>query len=145
MSGPAAVFSKSTLGKRAACSLLATILLIGALYLPIWQMTLVAPQYPKGLRLIAYGTEITGDLREINIINHYIGMEHIDAVPAPEMSLYPLLIAGLIGSSWLALAHRRLAQLAGWLAGWLSRSRGHRAGASANRSPRFGRLPGASK
>jgi len=112
MSAAAAAAPKSTLKARALCSLVASVLLVIALYVPIWQMTLRAPQYPAGLRLVAYGTEITGDLREINIINHYIGMGHIAAVPAPEMSLFPFLIAGLVVSCWLALLHRRLAQLA---------------------------------
>ena len=86
---------KSTLKARALCSLLASVLLVIALFVPFWQMTLQAPQYPNGLKLVAYGTEIGGDLREINIINHYVGMGHIDAVPAPEMALFPLLQSNL--------------------------------------------------
>ena len=97
---------------RAMCSLGASLLLVAAAYLPFWQMTLHAPQYPAGLRLIAHGNRVIGDLREINIINHYIGMEHVDTVPAPEMSLFPVAIAGLLAVGWLALLHRRLAQLA---------------------------------
>lgn len=87
--------------------------LVGVSYfLPFWSMTLRAPQYPRGLRMVAYGTQVVGDLREINIINHYIGMEHIDSVPAPEMSLFPYAIAGLLVVCLLAPLHRRLRHLA---------------------------------
>jgi nitrous oxidase accessory protein len=94
------------------CTVAATALLLLAAWVPFWQMTLRAPQYPAGLRMTAYGTEVIGDLREINIINHYVGMEHIDTVPAPEMGLFPFLLAGLIAAAWLALLHRWLARLA---------------------------------
>ena len=43
-----------------------------------------APQYPRGLRLYAYGTGLAGDVHEINILNHYIGMPPIEA-PWPPM------------------------------------------------------------
>jgi len=95
-----------------ACSVAATALLVLSAWVPFWQMTLRAPQYPRGLRMIAYGTEVTGDLREINIINHYVGMEHIGSVPAPEMELFPILLGGLIAGAWLALLHRWMARLA---------------------------------
>jgi nitrous oxidase accessory protein len=55
-------------------------------------MTMRAPQYPKGLRLYAYGTGMTGDLRELNILNHYIGMPPVEA-PALETALFPYGIA----------------------------------------------------
>ena len=94
------------------CSVVATALLVLSAFVPFWRMMLRAPQYPGGLRMTAYGTEVIGDLREINIINHYVGMEHIDTVPAPEMGLFPFLLAGLIAAVWLALLHRSLARLA---------------------------------
>ena len=91
---------------------IAVALLVASLRLPIWHMKLRAPQYPKGLELVAYGTRIEGDLREINIINHYVGMERIDAAPAPEMRLYPFAVWGLIALFAAAPLHRRLARLA---------------------------------
>jgi hypothetical protein len=82
--------------------------------LPLWSMTMRAPQYPKGLVLRAYGTAMTGDLKEINILNHYIGMPPVEA-PAFETALFPIGIAALVVlclmsplSRWL----RRLAILA---------------------------------
>jgi nitrous oxidase accessory protein len=97
---------------QAICSVAAICLLVAALYVPFWSMKLEAPQYPGGLRLTAYGDEIVGDLREINIINHYVGMEHIDTVPAPEMALFTYGIFALVILCAVAPLHRRLAQLA---------------------------------
>jgi len=72
--------------------------------LPLWQMTMRAPQYPKGLRLLAFGTGMTGDLSELNILNHYIGMPAIEA-PALETGLFPFGIGLLIGLCLAAPAH----------------------------------------
>ena len=38
-----------------------------------------APQYPKGLHIYTYLDHVEGNTREINIINHYIGMGKIDS------------------------------------------------------------------
>jgi nitrous oxidase accessory protein len=98
--------------KIAVFSLLAAGLIGLSFYLPLWKMTLEAPQYPAGLRLQAYGCRIEGDLREINIINHYVGMEPIAAVPAPEMGLFPYALIALGLLSAAAPFHRRIRQLA---------------------------------
>ena len=49
-----------------------------------------APQYPKGLRLEAFGSGMVGDVRELNIINHYVGMPPIDPAPALETAVFPI-------------------------------------------------------
>jgi nitrous oxidase accessory protein len=72
--------------------------------LPLWQMTMRAPQYPKGLRLYAFGTRMQGDLSELNILNHYIGMPAIQA-PTLETSLFPIGIGLLVGLCLAAPAH----------------------------------------
>jgi nitrous oxidase accessory protein len=95
-----------------AGAVLAALLLVSAVELPIWRMTLEAPQYPQGLEIVAYGTRVDGDLREINIINHYVGMAEIDAVPAPEMRLYHVGLWVLIALCLAAPLHRAL----GWIA-----------------------------
>ena len=70
-----------------------------------------APQYPKGLRLTAYGTTMVGDIRELNILNHYIGMPPIEA-PAFETSLFPVGIAALVVLCLIAPFTRWLRRLA---------------------------------
>jgi len=79
--------------------------------LPLWTMTMRAPQYPKGLHLQAYGTGMTGDLHELNILNHYIGMPPIEA-PAFETAMFPIGIAALIVLCLLSPLHRWLRRLA---------------------------------
>ena len=79
--------------------------------LPLWTMKMEAPQYRHGLFLHAYGSGMSGDLRELNILNHYIGMEPIEA-PDLETSLFPIGIAAL---AMLALAspfHRWIRRVA---------------------------------
>lgn len=85
----------------------AALLVVATIWLPIWSMNLKAPQYPDGLRMRAYGDRVEGDLREINILNHYVGMDEIEEVPAPEMALFPVGI-GLVALLALAAPASRL-------------------------------------
>ncbi|HXF72895.1 MAG TPA: hypothetical protein VNO79_09850, partial [Actinomycetota bacterium] len=100
--------------------LAAAILVLLALRLPLWEARLSAPQYPDGLRIHAYGDRVVGDLREINELNHYVGMEAFDASDVPEMRLWPLAIGAALGGVALGslLGPRplgRLARLGLWL------------------------------
>ncbi len=52
----------------------ARVLLLVSIFWPYWQMELNAPQYPNGLQLVAYVNHLSGDVREIDGLNHYIGM-----------------------------------------------------------------------
>ena len=80
--------------------------------LPLWSMTMRAPQYPKGLRLEAYGTGMTGDLKELNILNHYIGMKPLDPAPEFETKIFPIAIAAVVVLCLLSPFHRWLRRLA---------------------------------
>jgi nitrous oxidase accessory protein len=80
--------------------------------LPLWTMTMRAPQYPKGLHLQAYGTGVTGDLKELNILNHYIGMPPLDPTPELETKLFPIAIGGLIVLCLASPLHRWIRRLA---------------------------------
>jgi nitrous oxidase accessory protein len=80
---------------RLAAAVLAAGLVALSAQLPLWTMTMRAPQYPKGLRLSAYGSGMSGDLRELNILNHYIGMPPIEA-PALETAVFPIGIGLLV-------------------------------------------------
>ncbi|GJM40012.1 MAG: hypothetical protein DHS20C20_02940 [Ardenticatenaceae bacterium] len=65
----------------------AALLLIISIPLPYWEMELQAPQYPKGLHITAYVNELTGDLFEINGLNHYIGMRPLEEAAQFEKSI----------------------------------------------------------
>ncbi len=96
---------------RAAAGLIAAALVALSVQLPLWSMTMRAPQYPRGLRLYAYGTGLAGDVHEINILNHYIGMPPIEAPPL-ETSFFPIGIGVLVVICLLAQFHRWLERLA---------------------------------
>jgi hypothetical protein len=52
------------------------VLLIGSIFLPYWNIVLRAPQYPKGLSVdvYVYKLEDLRSVREVDGLNHYIGM-----------------------------------------------------------------------
>jgi len=62
----------------------ARVLLLISVFLPYWHMELEAPQYPNGLYLTAYVNHLTGDVREIDGLNHYIGMRPLGEAAAFE-------------------------------------------------------------
>jgi nitrous oxidase accessory protein len=74
--------------------------------LPLWSMSMKAPQYPKGLRLEAYGSGMVGDIRELSILNHYIGALPLDPTPALETAVYPWAIGAVVVLCLLAPVHR---------------------------------------
>ncbi|HEU4890612.1 MAG TPA: nitrous oxide reductase family maturation protein NosD [Vicinamibacterales bacterium] len=79
--------------------------------LPLWSMKMEAPQYRHGLFLHAYGSGMSGDLHELNILNHYIGMEPIEA-PDLETSLFPIGVAALTILALASPFHRWLRRVA---------------------------------
>jgi hypothetical protein len=62
----------------------ARVLLLVSIFLPYWHMELVAPQYPNGLYLTAYVNHLQGDVKEIDGLNHYIGMRPLNQAAAFE-------------------------------------------------------------
>jgi copper chaperone NosL len=96
-------------------------LLLAALYVtPLWSVRLVAPQYPEGLGMNIHLSSIVGvkefDLRNINALNHYIGMKPIDASAIPELQFMPWIVAGLIGTGLLVAVLGRRRGLLAWTA-----------------------------
>lgn len=82
---------------------LAGVLVAAATFLPLWGMTLVSTQYPEGLRMIVYPTRIVGDIAEINVLNHYIGMAEISDGYFSELRVLPVLF-GLIALACVGAA-----------------------------------------
>src|SRR5688572_27132364 len=72
----------------AATAITAAVLFAVAAFLPLWTMTLRAPQYPDGLTLTAYGWRLAGDLGEINGLNHYVGIQTLDPEAIRELALF---------------------------------------------------------
>ncbi len=55
-----------------------SLVLISSFWFPYWSLNLKAPQYPNGLQLYVYMDHVEGDVNEVNILNHYIGMASLD-------------------------------------------------------------------
>lgn len=79
-----------------------------------WGMLLYAPQYPSGLELTASLRGIAGDVKEIDTLNHYIGMMPLGHAARFELSLVPWALPALVILALLS------AFVAGW-PGWLLR------------------------
>jgi hypothetical protein len=83
-----------------ALLVLAALLLVLTYLLPLWDMTMFAPQYGNGLRLHIYSHELVGgnggqDLKEINLLNHYIGMHELSQQSFTEFLWMPFIIGAL--------------------------------------------------
>ena len=73
------------------------------LWQPIWRIDLWAPQYPEGLVLQIYHNTFTGNVDQINGLNHYIGMATINNAMFPEFAIMRYAIGLLIGCGRLSL------------------------------------------
>ena len=91
---------------------LAVLLLVVSIFAPYWKMRLNAPQYPQGLFVHAYLNRLEGDVREIDGLNHYIGMRPLGEAAQLERSLSVTAVAALallvigaiyIHNKWAAL------------------------------------------
>lgn len=94
-------------GPTVALGLVALLLVAAGWSLPLWQATLLAPQYPGGLSMSAYGHQVTGDVEEIDTLNHYVGMRAFDPETVPEMGLWPLALAVAVVAVVVGLTRRR--------------------------------------
>jgi hypothetical protein len=79
---------------------LAFLLLVPTYFLPLWKLTMFAPQYPDGLELQIYSYRLQAgnegqDLKEINLLNHYIGMRDLIAEDFTEFQWMPFVIGAL--------------------------------------------------
>ncbi len=79
---------------------LAALFLLPAYLTPLWKLTMFAPQYPEGLRLSIYSYKLDGghggqDIKEINVLNHYIGMRDLAAADFAEFKWIPFVVGAL--------------------------------------------------
>jgi copper chaperone NosL len=91
-----------------ALLLVAALLLLPCYLFPLYEMTMFAPQYPDGLRLHIYSYKLEGgnggqDMKEINLLNHYIGMKDLDTAEFSELKWIPFVV-GSFGLLFLRTA-----------------------------------------
>ena len=81
----------------------AVVALLPTLFFPLWNMSFYSNQYTDGLFLHIYSYQLEGgktpnrdDLREINSLNHYIGMRPLLESDFSEFTWLPLVIGFLM-------------------------------------------------
>ncbi len=68
---------------------------------PLWKISMAAPQYPDGLYMEIYAHKIEGGnngqhIKEINTLNHYIGMHKIDRAELSDLDWIPFALGLLV-------------------------------------------------
>ncbi len=77
--------------------------LVAVLFVPMWRIDLVAPQYPEGLMLQIFPDKLGGNVDIINGLNHYIGMKTLHTEDFVEFKVLPYII-GFFAAAFLLTA-----------------------------------------
>ncbi len=108
---------------------LGALLLLPAFFTPLYTMTLYSNQFPDGLTLDIYAASLHGghtadrdDLKEINTLNHYIGMRPLEEADFTEFKWIPLMLGFFIILGLRAAVIGKMAKLVDTLVlfGWFS-------------------------
>jgi nitrous oxidase accessory protein len=91
-------------------ALVAAIALATAWMLPWWVMKARAPQYGQRTLVVLVGPRtVEGDVREMDMLGHYVGIRPLGALARIERTLAPLGMAGAVGGLLLLPFLRRRA------------------------------------
>ena len=98
--------------------LVAAVLLVPSFLFPLYQMTLYSNQFPDGLVLKIYSYTLEGgqsgtrdDLREINSLNHYIGMRPLLESDFSEFKWLPFGLGAFVLLALRAIAFGKMSKL----------------------------------
>ncbi len=75
----------------------ASVLLAVSVLLPYWRLNLAAPQYPDGLTVNVFVNRMEGDVRELEGLNHYVGLPGFDEGAQAERQIAVAGIAAMVG------------------------------------------------
>ena len=104
--------------------LIASLLMLGLYFLPLWSVRLTAPQYPEGLGMHIRINTVEGatenDLNNINNLNHYIGMKRIEPSAIPELRFMPWLVGAIVLTGLVTTAVARRALLYSWTGAFIA-------------------------
>ncbi len=102
-----------------ALVLLGALFLLPTFVLPLWNMTLYSNQFPDGLTLHIYSHKLEGgksperdDLKEINSLNHYIGMRALEEDDFTEFKWIPFVIGGMVLLAFRVVVLGKMSKLA---------------------------------
>ncbi|HYK88405.1 MAG TPA: hypothetical protein VE398_06525 [Acidobacteriota bacterium] len=98
--------------------LVAVVALVPAYLFPLWNMSFYSNQYTDGLSMQIYASQLEGgksanrdDLREINSLNHYIGMRPLLESDFSEFTWLPFGIGALMLLSLRSLVIGKMANV----------------------------------
>ena len=109
--------------------LVAALLLVPVYFSPLYRMTLFSNNFTDGLKLNIYAGTLRGgqsadrdDLKEINTLNHYIGMHPLEEADFSEFQWIPLMLGFFILLSLRAAIMGKMSALVDTLVsfGWFS-------------------------
>ncbi len=85
---------------------------------PMWRITLFAPQYPTGVTMYIWINKIGGDspgtLQNVNILNHYVGMQYIEPDSIPELKYLQYIVMAMIALALLAAVVNKKSLFLAW-------------------------------
>lgn len=100
----------------------AAALIIVSMRYPMWYMYLDSNNFPNGIGMSVWAThpgdpediaKLDGGLKEVNVLNHFIGMKEISSETMPIFKVLPaVLVLAAIGCIVAAIVRRRWASLA---------------------------------
>jgi copper chaperone NosL len=103
-------------GRQRTAMAVALVLAAAAFLFPLWEISLSSPQYPEGLTMEIWINKIAGQVAQVNILNHYIGMKKIEPGMFPELAIMPKALAGLLLAGALVVIFRGRRWAQAWLA-----------------------------
>ena len=92
-------------------------LMLSAYFLPLWHILLDAPQYPEGLEMKIWLSGLSGNIAQINGLNHYIGMKFIVADDFKEFKFLPYVFGVLTSIGFAAAIAKSRKLLRVWFIG----------------------------
>jgi copper chaperone NosL len=95
--------------------LFASLIMIAIYFVPVWSISLDAPQYPEGLGMKIWINKMTGDLQIINGLNHYIGMKTIQPDSIQELKVMPYILGVIILFGITVSLIRKKSLLLAWI------------------------------
>lgn len=76
-----------------------------SLVMPWWYITMHAPQYPDGLRVTVSVFSVSGDVAEVDDLNHYIGFRPLEQIALTERKMawlaIPAALLPLLGALFI--------------------------------------------
>jgi copper chaperone NosL len=111
-------FEKPLTLKSRVLILVAVLVMVPTFFFPLWNMSFYSNQYTDGLVLHIYSYQLEGgktanrdDLREINSLNHYIGMRPLLESDFSEFNWVPLVIGLLMVLALRAMVLGKMSNL----------------------------------